>query len=218
MEEAGSLEGGRMKRIKRLGGWQCWVDIYDKYVIKTPKDREEIEEEVKKFLIWKKKLGELDKRTDKMILDIKDSTRIIKRSKIPKKLLADLEFLNDGRVKQKRVVVLDEKIKKLSESEQKKLINKITKFLLILWEYGIHEKTFKIFSNLGLDDGEIVLIDIFEITSNKQKVLKQLRKKSWQNPERFKKHLSEKMTGYLIKKLNNTFTKENLNKHWKVEK
>tara|TARA_Y100000310_G_scaffold29221_2_gene27710 strand:+ start:2966 stop:3589 length:624 start_codon:yes stop_codon:yes gene_type:complete len=207
-----------MKKIKRLGGWQCWVDIYDKYVIKTPKNREEIEEEVKKFLIWKKKLGELDKRTDKMILDIKDSTRIIKRSKIPRKLLADLEFLNDGRVKQKRVVVLDEKIKKLSESEQKKLINNITKFILDLWEYGIHEKTFKVFSNLGLNNGRIVLIDIFEITSNKKKVIKQLRKKLWQNPERFKKHLSEKMAGYLIKKLDKTYTRENLEKYWKIKK
>ena len=45
-----------MKEIKRLGGWQCWVDIYKDYVVKTPKNREEIEYKIKKFLIWKNKL------------------------------------------------------------------------------------------------------------------------------------------------------------------
>ncbi|MFH1501116.1 MAG: hypothetical protein ABIE22_04200 [archaeon] len=47
---------------KRLGGWQCWVDLYDNYVIKTPKSREEIKEEVEKFLRWKNKLGDLEKK------------------------------------------------------------------------------------------------------------------------------------------------------------
>lgn len=206
-----------MKEIKRVGGWQCWVDIYKYHVIKTFKSKEEIQEEVKRFLIWKNKLDELDIRTEKMILDINNSTKIIKRSKIPRKLLADLEFLEEGKIKQKRVIVLDEKIKQLQESEQKKLIRKVTKFLLVLWEYGIHEKTFKIFSNLGLDNERIVLIDIFEITSNKSKVLKQLKKRPWQNQELFRKHLSEKMTSYLIEQLNNTLTKENLNKKWKTK-
>ena len=65
--------------VKRLGGWQCWVDVHRDYVIKTPKNREEIKEEVKKFLAWKNKLEGLDKRTNKMISDIKDSTKIIKK-------------------------------------------------------------------------------------------------------------------------------------------
>ncbi len=207
-----------MKKIKRVGGWQCWVDIYEDYVIKTPKNREEIQREVKKFLIWKNKLDELDIRTEKLISDIVNSTKIIKNSKVPRKLLADLEFLDNGKVRQKRVIVLDEKINELGESEQKKLMGKVTKFLLVLWKYGIHEKTFKIFSNLGLNNGRIVLIDVFEITSNKQKVLQQLRRNPWQNPQLFRKHLSEKMTYYLIKQLNNIFTTENLSKHWKLKK
>ena len=35
------------KPIKRLGGWQCWADIYDDHVIKTPKSRKEIQEKIK---------------------------------------------------------------------------------------------------------------------------------------------------------------------------
>ena len=206
-----------MQQNKRLGGWQFWVDLYDDYVIKTPKSREEIQEEVEKFLRWKNKLEELDERTDKMIFDIKNATRIIKKSKIPKRYLADLEFLEGGKIKQKKVKPLDEVLKKLNKKERLKLIDKIVKFLLEMWRYGIHEYTYKVFSNLGLEKERIVFIDPFEITSNKNKVLKQIKKQKWVKPEKYQKHLSNNETDYLMKKLNKTFTEENLNKFWKTK-
>lgn len=206
-----------MEQNKRLGGWQCWVELYNSYVIKTPKSREEIKQEVEKFLRWKNKLEELEERTDKMIFDIKNSSKIIKKSKIPKKLLANLEFIGNDKIKQKKVLSLDQALKNLKEKERFELINKIMKFLLKLWTYGIHEKTFKLFSNLGIDKGKIVLIDVFEITSNKEKVLKQLKKRSWAKPDNYKKHLSNKKVDHLIKKLDKTFTKRNLEKHWKTK-
>lgn len=206
-----------MAENKRLGGWQFWVDLHDDYVIKTPKSREEIQEEVEKFLRWKNKLEELDERTDKMIFDIKNATRIIKKSKIPKRYLADLEFLEGGKIKQKKVKPLDEVLKKLNKKERLKLIDKIVKFLLEMWRYGIHEYTYKVFSNLGLEKERIVFIDPFEITSNKNKVLKQIKKQKWVKPEKYQKHLSNNETDYLMKKLNKTFTEENLNKFWKTK-
>jgi transcriptional regulator of heat shock response len=206
-----------MEQNKRLGGWQCWVDFYEDYVIKTPKNREEIKEKIEKFLRRKNKIEELDKRTNKMISDIKESTKIIKKSKIPRSELANLEFIGKGKIKQKRVAPLDEFLKKLNEKERFKLIDKIIKFLLKLWSYGIHEKTFKLFSNLGIDEDNIVLIDVFEIATNKSKVLKQIKKKSWEKTENYKKYLSEKEINYLIKKLNKTLTIENLDKYWKTK-
>ena len=206
-----------MEQNKRLGGWQCWVDLYKDHVIKTPKSREEIKEKIEKFLRWKNKLDELDKRTDKMISDIRNSTKIIKKLKIPKKYLADLEFLEEGKIKQKKVIPLDEFLRNLDEKRRFVLIDKIMKFLLKLWSYGIHEKTFKLFSNLGIDKGRIVLIDVFEITSNKAKVLKQIKKGSWKKTDKYKKYLSEKEIDYLIKKMNQTLTKKNLDKYWKTK-
>ena len=202
---------------KRLGGWQCWVDLHKDYVIKTPKSRNEIKQEVEKFLRWKDKLEELDERTDKMIFDIKNSTKIIKKSTIPKELLAELEFLEKGEVKQKKVTMLTDALQKLNEPQQKKLIDKISKFLLELWKYGIHEKTFKVHSNLGIDNGKIVLVDIFELTSNKNKVRKKIKKRQWSKPEMFGKTISPKLIKYLIKKLDKTFTEENLNKYWRTK-
>ena len=208
-------------KSERLGGWQFWVDIYDDYVIKTPKNREEVEEEVKKFLIWKNKIEELEERTNKMISDVKYSEKIIKRTKVPRKFLADLEFIKEGKIKQKKVVLLENEFNRLSKNEQEGLVKKICKLILELWEYGIHEKTFKILSNFGvngnygLSSGQVVLIDPFEITSDKEKVLNQIINKKWHKPEVFRKHLSEEMTNYLIMELDKTFTEENLNKYWK---
>jgi len=206
-----------MIRNKRLGGWQFWVDLYEDYVIKTPKSRDEIKEEVEKFLKWQNKLEESDKRTDKMIFDIKNATKIIKKSKIPKIYLANLEFLEGGKIKQKKVKPLDEVLKKLNKKERFKLIDKIAKFLLEMWKYGIHEYTYKVFSNLGLEKERIVFIDPFEITSNKNKVLKQIKKQKWAKPEKYQKNLSDEEIDYLMKKLTKTFTEENLNKFWKTK-
>jgi hypothetical protein len=206
-----------MSKNKRLGGWQFWVDFYEDYVIKTPKNKKEIEEEVEKFLRWKNKLEELEKRTNKMIFDVKNSTKIIKRSKIPKKYLAEIEFLEEGKIKQKRVKSLEEVLKKLNEKERLKLIDKVLNFLLEMWKYGIHENTYKFFSNLGLDKHRVVFIDPFEITAKKNKVLKQIKKQKWVKPEKYQKHLSEKEIDYLMEKLNKVFTKENLNKYWKTK-
>jgi hypothetical protein len=205
------------KQNKRLGGWQFWVDLYDSYVIKTPKTRSEIKEEVEKFLRWKNKMEELDERTNKMISNIKKATKIIKKSKIPKKYLAGLEFIESGKIKQKRVIPLDKYLEKLNKKERLRLIDKIMKFLLEMWKYGMHEYTYKFFSNLGLDKGRIVFIDPFEITSNKKKVLEQIKKQKWAKPEKYKKHLSDKEITYLINKLNKTFTKENIKKYWKAK-
>src|SRR3989344_6308283 len=206
-----------MEQNKRLGGWQCWVDLYNDYVIKTPKNREEIKEKIEEFLKWENKLEELDKRTNKMISDIKNSTRIIKKSKISKEYLANLEFLENGKVRQKKVIPLDEFLIRLKEKERLILMGKIMKFLLKLWSYGIHEKTFKLFSNFGIDKDKIVLIDVFEITSNKTKVLKQIKKRSWKNADNYKKYLSKKEIDYLIKKMNQTLTEKNLNRYWKTK-
>jgi hypothetical protein len=204
-----------MKPKKRLGGWQCWVDVYDSYVIKTPKSRDEIREEVEKYLRWKNKLEELEERTDKMISDMEKAKRIITKSKVPTSYLADLEFIEGGKIKQKKVIPLDLALKKLNKKERLALIDKIAKFLLKMWEYGIHEYTYKFFSNLGLDNQKIVFIDPFEITSSKASVLKQIKKQKWKKPEKFKKHLSDKEVEYLFGKLNKTFTEENLKRYWK---
>jgi|TARA_B100000315_G_C14367336_1_gene491274 uncharacterized protein (UPF0335 family) len=202
-----------MKQIKRTGGWQCWIDFYDDYVIKTPKTKEEIEENVSKYLRLINKIERLEKIVKTMLDDIKESTKIINASNIPKKLLADAKFLKEGKVKQKRAVVLSEALTD-NPSETKELIKKTTSFLIELWKYGIHEKTFKIWSNYGVLDKRIILIDLFELTNNKEKVKIQIKKRKWNRPEKFRKILSENLTNYFINELDKKLTIKSLDKYW----
>ncbi len=205
--------------IKRIGGWQVWVEVYKDYVIKTPKSKKEIKETIKRYLDAIGKPEELKERTQKMIEDINNSTKIIKKSKIPFKILGNLEFLDKGKIKQKRAIVLQNKldslVKKDKIKEAKKLIDKSINFLIELWKYGIHEKTFKIESNLGIIDNKIVLLDLFELTNKKEKVKKQLKKKNWDKSRSWIDKIPEKLHLYTIKQIKKKLTIKNLNKYWR---
>jgi len=212
--------GSSNKELKE--GWQMWVELYGDHVIKTPKFRKEIEKSVRKYLKWIGKPEELKLRVDRGIKDVHKSLHIINQSKIPKKYLAYPEFLEKGRIKQKRVKVVGDELIRLIDLKKKKeaykLIDKSVKFFMFLWEYGFHEKTFKITSNFGIDGNQIVLIDFLELEGNKKKVEKKLRKKSWHKYKKLSKNYPEEVIEYYIKKADENFTISNLNKFWKVKK
>ena len=210
------------KENKRLGGWQMWVELNEDYVIKTPKVRKEIEKNVRKYLKWIGKPEELKLRVDRAIKDVHKSLYIINRSKIPKRYLAYPEFLENGKIKQKRVKVVNEELYRLIDLKRKKevykLIDESIKFFMFLWKYGIHEKTYKITSNFGVDGNQIVLIDFLELEGNKKKVEKQLRKKSWYMYKQMAKNYPKEVIDYYMKKADENFTISNLNKYWKNNK
>lgn len=202
---------------KRYGGWQCWVDIYKDYVIKTPKTKKEIYETIKRYLDSIGKPKEINERTEQMIKDIQESVKIIKNSKIPKKLLASSKFLPTGEIKQKRALVLEDKfeklVKKKRDKEIKRLIDKSIDFIIELWKYGIHEKTFKVYSNFGLIDNEIVLVDLFELTNKKEKVEKQIINKKWENLQKTT-HLPKEYIEYFLTQVEKRLTIKKLNEVW----
>ncbi len=197
-------------------GWQFWVEIDGEKVIKTPKSEKEIKKKVKKYLDYIGKPEELEERTRRMLEDVKNSVRIIQESNIPKELLANLEFIGKGKVKQNTAIVLE---KAIDENENpKRLIDKSVNFFIKLWTYGIHEKTFKFLSNLGTINNKIVLIDAFELTDKKEKVEKQLTKKSWNKRKLFKGKMGDELVDYFLKKCEELLTIENLNKNWEIRK
>ncbi len=205
---------------KPLGGWQCWVEMKKDHVIKTFKTKKEIKETVKRYLDSIGKPEELEDRANKMLRDIADSTKIIQSSKIPKKLLAFPIFLKSGKVKQKRVIVLDEKFNELLFKGKKEQINKIVDksidFMILLWKYEIHEKTFKFYSNFGLLGNEIVLIDLFELTNKKEKVEKQIKNKGWKHLERLKQHFAPEIIEYFLEQVEKRLTVKKLNEVWGI--
>ncbi len=162
----------------KKNGWQFWVEIEGNEVIKTPKSESEIKEKVKKYLDYIGKPKELGKRTKKMLEDIKNSSRIINKSNIPRELLANLEFIEDRKIKQSVAKVLEEAINENEHPQE--LIDKSVNLLIKLWTYGIHEKTFKFLSNMGVINKEIVLIDPSGLTETKENAPRPNSAKIWQ--------------------------------------
>src|SRR3989344_8497690 len=207
----------KVNKQTKEGGWQFWVEYYENHVIKTPKNKKEIRERVKRYLKSVNKLGELDKRVQDMISDMNEGRKIIKNSLLPLKYLAYVEFLDKGKIKQRRVIILEEYILKNTLKDSKKAIDNYIDLVKRLWQYGIHEKTFKFSRNYGVLDNKVVLIDPFEITDKKQKVIKQIHKRSWQEAKKFNKHLPNEVVDYFISQADKNFTVKNLNKFWKAK-
>lgn len=207
-------------RIKRKEGWQVWVDIHKDHVIKTPKTREEVRYRVKRYLDSIGKSHKIEKTIDRAIQDIIDSINIIKKSKMPMKYFAHPEFLEKGKIKQRRAISIDDKLRELIRkkkiSEAKRLIDKFIIFQHKMWEYGIHEKPLKFNLNFGLINNEVVLIDLFELTTNKEKIKKQIIKKPWRKSKKhIMKSLPEWAVDYFIEQADKKITIKNLNKFWK---
>jgi len=201
----------------KIDGWQSWVYVYEDHVIKKLKTKAEFAEKAKNYLKSIGKIHELDERSSKVHSNIYSSIEIIKKSKIPQKLLCYPEFLEDGTIKQKRAVLLKDAILNSSEKEAKKLIDGYIELMKELWQYGIHETTFKYDVNFGILGKEVVLLDLFELTEKKSTVEKQLFKKPWDKPNRIK-DIPQKLEDYFIEKANKEFTIENLNKYWNSKK
>ena len=198
----------------RKGGWQCWVDIEENYVVKTPKKRREIEETVSKYLKHIGKIEELEMRVGKMISDVRDSQKIIKNTKAPKRLFGSPKFKTNGKIIQQKAVEFSEFLKGKSDKEIKNLLDRLLDLILELWKYGIHEKTFKFFTNYGIIEEDIILMDFLEITNKKETVEKQIMKGSWNKPDRFLKYLSKDLSDWFTIKASKIFSLKTLEKYW----
>ncbi|MFB6226589.1 MAG: hypothetical protein ABEJ02_04525 [Candidatus Paceibacteria bacterium] len=197
-------------------GWQMNVELRGDHVIKWPKEKDEIEKKILPYLESKGQKENLSETRDKILEDIENSIRILKNSNIPKECLANIKFRENKKIEQKQVRTLNEIFENPDHKGQiKEILEKYVEFKMLLWEYGIHEKTYKIDENFGIDKGEIVLIDPFEITQDKNKVLRQINKKKWSKKSKYEKFLDEDSINYLINKIHENWTKENLEKLWK---
>lgn len=205
-------------------GWQTKVYIYDNYVIKKKKSRKEIRKTVMKYLQILNKSNELDERVQDMIHDRRESINLIKKSNIPLKIFGNPVFLENGNIKQKRAVIVEDKLIELLKEEKIKeirnLIEGAVKFFTLLWKYGIHEKTFKIYSNVGIINGSFVLTDFLELTGNKKIAERQIMKRPWYKyRERNRKYgrYPEEFIEYYIKFADKYWTLDNLDKLWGIK-
>jgi len=206
--------------MKRSGGWQFKIKYFPNYVLKTPRTYAELRRRAYPWLKSKGKTEkEIDNFTKKVFNDVKTSTKIINESKCPAKLLGNPIFLKK-RVRQKRAVMFESRIKRLTikkkKKEVKENIDNIVKLILELWKYGIHENTYNFSLNYGFIKKRAILVDLFEITDNKESVIKQIKKKKWKRNTHMSRDLKKEDYAYLIKQCNKSLTLKNLEKLWKI--
>jgi len=196
------------------GGWQANVEYFKDYVIKTPKTEAEIREKIKKHY---GSLLELERKINKLQEDWKNSIEIVKSGKIPLKLLAFPEFIEKGKIKQKRVKMLSEEFNELMLNNNltgaKKIVDKVIDFILLLWTYGLHERTFKFYTEMGLLKNRIVLVDIGELTDKKEVVREQLLKGD-KKLEKLRHLHNDKVLDYYQEQIKNRLTVKTLDKIW----
>lgn len=205
------------KHSIRDGGWQVEVKYFDDYVIKTPRDREEVRKRIYNHFKSSDKLDKLEETTDKIISDWNESLEIIKKGNIPLEIFANLEFLDNGSIKQTKVTVLEDIFNELIENKDlekaKNLVDKVIDFMISLWKYGIHEKTFKFYTEFGLLNNKIVLIDIGEITDNIEGVKKQIEFKK-PKLQGIRRYYNDEILDYFNEQLFKKMNLETLKKNW----
>lgn len=201
-------------------GWQCFVKFEGDKVVKKIKTKKEISKSVKRYLESKDSLDLLGERVEKIHSDIGNSLKIVEISNTPKSFLANAK-IKENIIEQDKVISVGEKVNELikggNEKEAKKVIEDLIDFIIELWEYKIHENTYKFYSNYGVDkNGSIVLIDFLEITDDKEKVKKQIKNKKWEKPEKYLHKIDKKIADYFIEQANKKLTLNNLEKNWRV--
>src|SRR3989304_1511381 len=200
------------KELKK-GGWQANIEYFDDYVVKTPKTEDQIRNKITPHYQMTEKLDRVEEKSKKLKNDWKSSIKIIKSGKVPLRLLAFPEFLDDDRIKQRRVKMLSEEFGDLMSKGNlrgaKRLVDRVIDFIISLWQYGIHEITFKFYSEMGIMNGKIVLVDIGEITDDKELVRRQLEKKG-KKLEDLRHHHHDKVLDYYQEQIKKRLTIEEL--------
>ena len=97
--------------------------------------------------------------------------------------------------------------------EAKKLVDKVIEFILTLWSYGVHEITFKFYTEMGLMNEKIVLVDIGELTDDKELVKRQLIK-GHKKLEELRKYHHDKVLDYYQEQIKKKLTIKKLNLVW----
>jgi len=99
--------------------------------------------------------------------------------------------------------------------KDKEIIDKYSKLVVKCWEEGFTDRTYNFTVNNGIDkNGNVVLIDFGEITTNKKDIEKEIIFERWKRAGCYKRRISGETKKYYKRKMEELLTTENLNKYW----
>lgn len=127
--------------------------------------------------------------------------------------LANPKFENGGYV-QDKVVTIKDYFASHNQEENQRIIDKYIQSIYKCWQHHIHERVFNFTVNNGIDrNGNVVLIDFNETSSDKEAVLNCIRTKRWLKSMSYST-LDSQLKQYYKQAMEQGITEEELNKYW----
>lgn len=116
---------------------------------------------------------------------------------------------------QDKVVIMEDFFSKNNLEQNKKAIDGYIEFQKKLWSYGMHDTTYKLQTNYGIDArGSVACIDFGEFVFTKEKALESILKQKWLSRQSYKNWKDSELKNYYTEKMTATMTEENLNDNW----
>ncbi len=116
---------------------------------------------------------------------------------------------------QDKVLSFADKIRAANPEGQKKLVDGYVDHILSCWDYGFSDTVFNFMVNSGLtNSGDVLLIDLGELTWSKDEVADLVREKHWEKRSSYNKLWDIGLKKYLQQQFNKKITLTSLNQHW----
>lgn len=138
-----------------------------------------------------------------------------KMAVIPTYLFANPIFLSDLDYSQDKVTVVSEILAHGHEKAGKDIVDQYIDLQRTLWSYGVHDTTFKIQQNYGLDiNGKLACLDFGEFVYTKEEAIKSLEGMRWQKRGSYKNWPNGVVKDYYTRKMETEITTKNLGSYW----
>ena len=205
--------------MKKIGqGLQFNVYLENNKIIKKPTSRLQM---FLKLISWnplllfnpRKVRKEINQASNLRIL----ATTKLSKINFNKEILANPIFHKD-QIEQDKVTPLIKVINK-DYNNSKILVEKYIKLIFECWKNGFADKIFNLAANNGVTNyGNLVLIDLGELTFEKSEVERDIKTKRWERAADFRFKLKKDIKLYYQKRMKEEMTISNLNKYWKFRK
>lgn len=116
---------------------------------------------------------------------------------------------------QDKVVIMEDYFLNNNLDQNKKAIDRYIEFQKKLWSYGLHDTTYKLQTNYGINkNGNVACIDFGEFVFTKEKALESVLKQKWLSRQSYKNWKDLELKNYYTERMLAEMTEENLNKMW----
>ena len=147
----------------------------------------------------------------------KYSIENIKKSQINMTLLGNPIF-GKNEIEQDYVNVLGNYLNE-DFNNSKKWVDKYIDLIFECWKYEFSDNIFNLTANNGVDKyGKVILIDIGELTFNKDDVEKAIEIRRWEKSWSFYSDLNREIKAYYREQMRTQLTLKKLNKYWGLNK